>query len=76
MSPPKKAKGRSKGATKKAPTKSPKKSMPAAHFFQSSSESAAVEDSGQLHSPWLPLIWMLVPLGACLIYGMLTRHGH
>lgn len=41
-----------------------------------SAEVAAVE-SGKLHSPWLPLIWILVPLIACVVYGFLTRsHGH
>ena len=26
-----------------------------------------------LHSPWVPLIWLLVPLIACVIYGIATR---
>ena len=27
----------------------------------------------ELHSPWLPLVWLLVPLLACIIYGVATR---
>ncbi len=27
----------------------------------------------ELHSPWLPLIWILIPLIACLVYGVATR---
>jgi hypothetical protein len=41
-----------------------------------SAEVAAVE-SGNVHSPWIPLIWILVPLVACVVYGVLTRsQGH
>jgi hypothetical protein len=29
----------------------------------------------ELHSPWFPLIWLLVPLIVCVIYGVLTRGG-
>lgn len=27
----------------------------------------------ELHSPWVPLIWLLVPLIACIAYGVATR---
>jgi hypothetical protein len=41
-----------------------------------SAEVAAVE-AGKLHSPWIPLVWILVPLVLCTIYGFVTRsHGH
>lgn len=56
----------------------PKKKAAASAITKSplSAEVAAVE-AGRLHSPWLPLIWILVPLIACTIYGVLTRsHGH
>lgn len=36
---------------------------------------AAAEPQEQLRSPWGPLIWLLVPLFACLAYGLATR-GH
>jgi hypothetical protein len=29
----------------------------------------------ELHSPWPPLVWLLVPLLACVVYGVATR-GH
>jgi hypothetical protein len=60
---------------KEKPSEKPaKKSAPPAHFFASSSETAA-DDGQQLHSPWLPLIWMLIPLIACVAYGLATRNG-
>lgn len=27
----------------------------------------------ELHSPWGPLLWMLIPLIACVAYGVATR---
>ena len=27
----------------------------------------------KLHSPWPPLIWLLIPLLACVAYGVATR---
>jgi hypothetical protein len=32
-----------------------------------------IEDGRELYSPWLPLIWMLIPLFACVFYGLATR---
>jgi len=35
----------------------------------------SAEPSEELRKPWLPLIWLLIPLFACLAYGLATR-GH
>ena len=62
--------------TKKKKSEPKKKSSSAIAKLPLSAEVAAVE-AGKLHSPWLPLIWILVPLVLCVAYGFLTRsHGH
>lgn len=61
---------------KKKKSEPKKKSSSAIAKAPLSAEVAAVE-AGKLHSPWLPLIWILVPLVLCVAYGFLTRsHGH
>ena len=71
MSQPEK-KARRSGRESKKDDK-PKKE-PHAHMFASSSETAIEDDPQRLHSPWLPLIWMLIPLIACVVYGLMTRN--
>lgn len=52
------------------------KSAPSVTKAIVSDEVAAVE-SGKVHSPWIPLVWILVPLVACVVYGFVTRSsGH
>jgi hypothetical protein len=40
---------------------------------QAAAQHARAPGEQELHSPWWPLMWMLLPLIACVIYGVLTR---
>ena len=72
MSPPDSDKKRRSGRDQKSGKKSgTKKSVPAA--FSSRAHHEVIEDGRELYSPWLPLIWMLIPLFGCVAYGLWTR---
>jgi hypothetical protein len=61
---------------KKKKSEPKKKSSTVVEKAPLSAEVAAVE-AGKLHSPWIPLVWILVPLVLCTIYGFVTRNqGH
>jgi hypothetical protein len=51
----------------------PKPTLSEEHHSKREERSIAENDGEQLHSPWLPLIWMLIPLFACVAYGVMTR---
>ncbi|MBK7579955.1 MAG: hypothetical protein IPI67_07080 [Myxococcales bacterium] len=38
-------------------------------------KATQAEPSEKLLSPWGPLIWLLIPLISCIVYGVATR-GH
>ena len=55
------------------PKKAPKPAPPVEHHSKREERSLAENDGEKLHSPWLPLIWILVPLFVCVAYGVMTR---
>jgi len=57
--------GRSRDESSETAEPGPKKKKKA--------ESAATEPDEKLNSPWGPLIWLLIPLFACVAYGLATR---
>lgn len=62
MAEPKRLSGRAQGS---APKK--KATAPAA-------QTTAPGEGEPLRSPWIPLVWILLPLIACVVYGVATRH--
>ncbi len=67
MSPPE-GKKRVSGRDPEKKTQSKKSAPSGGHHHE------IIEDGRELHSPWLPLIWMLIPLFACVAYGLATRN--
>jgi hypothetical protein len=63
------------GKKKKKSSEKKKSATPQKATSTSTIDEVAAVEAGQLHSPWLPLVWILVPLFACIVYGVLTR-GH
>jgi len=51
----------------------PKSKKPQKKRAASEQGHAHAHGEVELHSPWWPLMWMLLPLIACVIYGVLTR---